>query len=1080
MSPITRFILVSLVFHLLYTASIFDIYFTSPVVHPSRRFSPEDSFIEADKFGSTVQAPAERLVLIVGDGLRADTLFKHHDISYLPSWAADEIATNGKISINTALTPVKSWTGKTNTQVKAETFDAAPYLRNVIEKRGAWGISHTRVPTESRPGHVALIAGMYEDVSAVTKGWKLNPVSFDSLLNQSSHAFSFGSPDILPMFATGATPGKVDMQSYAEEEEDFTSDASNLDIWVLDRLRELLTSAKTNNTLADQIRAPKTVFFLHLLGLDTTGHTYRPKSAEYVGNLMVVDAIVAETERLLSAFYGPEEAKKTAYIFSADHGMSHKGNHGDGEPDNTRTPLVAWGAGIRKPRGEEKKQNWRVLERENDDYYQAWGSLDRFWREDVEQADITPLMSALIGANMPANSEGRLPLDYLDITQEQAARAMLANALEVLEVYRVKHEQRSERMLRYVPFSQLPSEEGTLPGSSRVEIIKTALSRAEYEKVIGDSEKLIKDALEGAAYLQTYDWLMLVSIVTIGYVGSMLYGLLFLLRHYVLDVSESQVLKERSPGLPFGRIVVGTSLSSLWAKFAYEQSPVTYYLYAGFAAFFWIRLINERKVFVLVWNKALSYHSERSQNNSKTAVLLSISIRVVLGFAALELMVFGYLNRLAWTAGFIFLGLIWPAAGMIADVKARHELLLILWFFCCGFCSLFTVGNVEKEESIPYLIASGLLFLLAGAAIIRWSGTFMEVSKDGNDQQAETQARSNVTRTKKVLTVQLIVLLISALVTASSSASLQAKRGLPRLNQIVAWAVLLICLTFPFVTGLKRKGVSQPPSQRLMVVIFAFAPVFVLLSIRDETLFFGCYTMTLIIWAKLEAGLFEERLYQRNVAQHAAELTNGNTKASSNRIGNGFGRALEKEDVRIAICFLFFLHVGFFGTGNIASISSFYLSPVYRLIPIFSPFLMAALLILKIMVPFIVLASVFQMLCLTPPHTKRTSGKHIRKTGYDLAGPPLFGAESVGGLGLRDAYSLVLLACIFTDVLALNFLLTVQTKGSWLEIGQSITHFAMSNLLQVFILALSALADVVVGRGGKVVSEELGIAKREQ
>jgi hypothetical protein len=55
-------------------------------------------------------------------------------------------------------------------------------------------------------------------------------------------------------------------------------DATALDIWVLDQLKSLLRNATTNETLDAQLRAPQTVFFLHLLGLDTTGHSYRPHS----------------------------------------------------------------------------------------------------------------------------------------------------------------------------------------------------------------------------------------------------------------------------------------------------------------------------------------------------------------------------------------------------------------------------------------------------------------------------------------------------------------------------------------------------------------------------------------------------------------------------------------------------------------------------------------------------------------------------------------------------------------------------------------------------------------------------------
>lgn len=181
------FLGVAVVFHLIYIYSIFEIYFVSPIVHGMQAFSVPKS--------SGIKAPAKRLILIVGDGLRADKAFQS-----FPD------PTPGVPESPESLKP----------------RPLMPFIRSRVEKHGTFGVSHTRVPTESRPGHVALIAGLYEDVSAVTTGWKLNPVNFDSVFNRSQHTWSWGSPDILPMFQEGAVEGRVDAEVYSEEEEDYT------------------------------------------------------------------------------------------------------------------------------------------------------------------------------------------------------------------------------------------------------------------------------------------------------------------------------------------------------------------------------------------------------------------------------------------------------------------------------------------------------------------------------------------------------------------------------------------------------------------------------------------------------------------------------------------------------------------------------------------------------------------------------------------------------------------------------------------------------------------------------------------
>lgn len=181
-----KFLLLTLAFHVLYISSVFDIYFTSPVVHPIPRFSVADTYPGTQHPKSAFEPLADRLVLIVGDGLRADTLFKAHQPHLIPSWARADLSSRSEDQLNWPafeqspfqseypyISALDQQRKPSNAPPEATTPNpafAAPFLRSVALHRGAWGLSHTRVPTESRPGHVAMIAGMYEDVSAVTKG----------------------------------------------------------------------------------------------------------------------------------------------------------------------------------------------------------------------------------------------------------------------------------------------------------------------------------------------------------------------------------------------------------------------------------------------------------------------------------------------------------------------------------------------------------------------------------------------------------------------------------------------------------------------------------------------------------------------------------------------------------------------------------------------------------------------------------------------------------------------------------------------------------------------------------------------
>lgn len=225
---------------------------------------------------------------------------------------------------------------------------------------------------------------------------------------------------------------------------------------------------------------------------------------------------------------------------------------------------------------------------------------------------------------------------------------------------------------------------------------------------------------------------------------------------------------------------------------------------------------------------------------------------------------------------------------------------------------------------------------------------------------------------------------------------------------------------------------------RLAIIFLAFGPLFVILTISYEGLFYLAIATTLISWVRLE-----HRVHQLGLDASPITQTNGTVKGSTTPLTSALSaahtretafktgnyRALTLSDARICLFFLFILQSAFFSTGNIASISSFSLDAVYRLIPVFDPFSQGALLMLKLLAPFALVSANLGIL------TKRLK----------LRGGSLFAV--VMGIG---------------DYLTLRFFWEVRDEGSWLEIGESISMFVIASVLCVFVAGLEALSEVFV------------------
>ena len=127
---------------------------------------------------------------------------------------------------------------------------------------------------------------------------------------------------------------------------------------------------------------------------------------------------------------------------------------------------------------------------------------------------------------------------------------------------------------------------------------------------------------------------------------------------------------------------------------------------------------------------------------------------------------------------------------------------------------------------------------------------------------------------------------------------------------------------------------------------------------------------------------------------------------------------------------LLFILLAFFGTGNFASINSFDPSIVYCFVTIFNPFLMAVVILFKCILPILIVNCA---------------------TAYIIRNSDL----------IKDYRLYMLIIC---DLLALELFFFIQTEGSWLQIGESLSRYVMLMAITVILTALHFLANLLLKR----------------
>ncbi len=258
--------------------------------------------------------------------------------------------------------------------LRTDQVAAIPAFRR-LAARGTSGTMRVTVPALSNPGRAALVTGAWPEVSGVTTNSGAAPPPVQSLF---SLAVQGGARPAV--FGTNFWPAAfgdyIDHRGAAPKPAPLS--VGGLVSWQDQACAEAL----------GYIGASDAAFrVVGLLAGDEAGHTYGGESAEYSEVIAAVDQCLGRIVESL----GPD----TVVMAVSDHGHIHrwgKGGHGGLEPEVLFAPFATSGPSIRR------------------------SAPIR-----AQIVDIAPTVSTLLGLPIPANNQGRVLWEALEVPTEHQA-----------------------------------------------------------------------------------------------------------------------------------------------------------------------------------------------------------------------------------------------------------------------------------------------------------------------------------------------------------------------------------------------------------------------------------------------------------------------------------------------------------------------------------------------------------------------------------------------------------------------------------------------------------------------------------